>query len=63
MCQMSVFVKDGEKEELFQENVTRMEILDKGVRINTLFEGPADISDMRVDHIDFSAGRIVLNKQ
>jgi predicted RNA-binding protein len=63
MCQVSAYVKDGEKEELLKENVTKMEILEKGLRLSTLFEGPADLTDMILKHIDFSAGKIVLEKQ
>jgi predicted RNA-binding protein len=63
MCQMSVFVKDDGKEELLRENVTNLEILDKSIRISSLFEGPADLEDMVLRRIDFSAGKVLLEKQ
>lgn len=63
MCQVSAYVKDGEDEQLFKENVTSMEILDKGLRLRTLFEGETKLEDMILKHIDFSAGRVVLEKQ
>jgi hypothetical protein len=62
MCQVSAFVKDGDKEVLLRENVTSMEMLGDGVRVSTLFEGPADYHDLSVYHIDFSAGRVMLIK-
>jgi len=60
MCQVSAFVKDGDKEELLRENVTTMEMLGDGVRLSTLFEGPADYHKLSIHHIDFSAGRVIL---
>lgn len=63
MCQMSVYVENDGKEELLKENVTKMEIVGKGVRLSTLFEGAADFNDMVLQQIDFSAGRAVLIKQ
>ena len=62
MCQVSAYIKSGEQEELVKENVTRLEMLKNGVRINTLFEGSVDLEDMAVDHIDFTAGRLILGK-
>lgn len=62
MCQVSAFVKDGDKEELLRENVTSMEMLGDGVRVSTLFEGPADYHELSLHHIDFSAGRVILTR-
>ncbi len=62
MCQVSAYVKKGEQEELLKENVTTMEVLEKGLRITTLFEGPADYTDMVLKYIDFSGGRVILEK-
>ena len=62
MCQVSAFVKDGDKEELLRENVTSLEILGDGVRVSTLFEGPADYHELSVHHIDFSAGRVIFTR-
>lgn len=62
MCQVSAYVKKGEQEELLKENVTTMEVLEKGLRITTLFEGSADYTDMMLKYIDFSGGRVILEK-
>ncbi len=62
MCQVSAYVKDGDQEVLLRENVTSLEMLGEGVRMSTLFEGPADFLELSVDHIDFSAGRLILTK-
>ncbi len=63
MCQMSIFVEKGDNEALLKENVTRLEILDSGVRVSTLFEGPTDLDNMAVRFIDFTAGKVLLEKQ
>lgn len=63
MCQMSVYVEDDGKEELLKENVTKMEVMEKGIRLSTLFEGASDFNNMVLRHVDFSAGRAVLIKQ
>lgn len=62
MCQVSAFVKDGDKEELLRENVTSIEMQGDGIRVSTLFEGPADYHEYSVHYIDFSAGRVILTK-
>ncbi len=63
MCQMSMYFKDGDKEELLKENITTLEILEKSIRVSTLFEGPTDLDDMVVQKIDFTAGKMFLAKQ
>lgn len=63
MCQMSIFVKNGGKEELLKENVTNLEILDKSIRVSSLFEGSTDLDDMILRRIDFNAGKVFLEKQ
>lgn len=63
MCQVSAFVKEGDKEELFKENVTSMELLEKGIRMSTLFDGPAEYGELQIRSIDFSGGRVILEKQ
>lgn len=63
MCQMSIFVEKGGDEALLKENVTMLEILDSSVRVSTLFEGPTDLENMVVRSIDFSAGKVLLEKQ
>ncbi|MFN2353644.1 MAG: CooT family nickel-binding protein [Desulfopila sp.] len=62
MCQVSAYIKSDEQQELVKENVTRLEMLKNGLRISTLFEGAVDLEDMVVDHIDFTNGRLILEK-
>lgn len=62
MCQVSAFVKKGDTEELLSENVTSMEMLDSGVRMSTLFEGPVDYLELSLHRIDFSGGKVILTK-
>lgn len=62
MCQVSAYIKSGEQQELVKENVTRLEMLKNGLRIGTLFEGTVDLEGMVVDHIDFTNGRLILEK-
>lgn len=63
MCQMSAVVEHDGKVELIKENVTRLDVLSKGVRISTLFEGAIELSDMALHHIDFLAGKVFLQKE
>ena len=63
MCQMSAVVEQNGKFELVKENVTHLDVFDKGVKIKTLFEGSTELADMKIDHIDFLAGKIVLQKK
>ncbi len=63
MCQMSVFVKEGSEEQLLKENITKLEILDKSIRVSTLFEGPTDLENVTVRQIDFTAGKVFLERQ
>lgn len=63
MCQMNIFVKEGSKEELLKENITKLEILEKSVRVSSLFEAPTDLDDMILKQIDFTAGKVFLEKR
>jgi hypothetical protein len=62
MCQVSAFVKKGDKEELLRENVTSLEIRGDSIRVSTLFEGIVDFQELSLSHIDFSAGRVIFSK-
>ncbi len=62
MCQTSVFmVKDG-AEELLLENATTLEVLENGLKITTLFEGPQEIEGAKIGSIDFAGGKVVLEQ-
>jgi predicted RNA-binding protein len=63
MCQMSAVIDSEGKVEVLKENITRLDMLTTGVRISTLFEGPAELTGMTIHHIDFLAGKVFLQKQ
>lgn len=62
MCQTSVLLEKNGTEELLLENVTALEVLDKGVKITTLFEGAQEFSGVAIRRIDFSGGKVYLYK-
>ncbi len=61
MCQVNIYLKEEESEKLLHEHITKMEFIGQGVRISTLLEGTTELADMSVDHIDFSAGKIIVH--
>ncbi len=63
MCEMRVIVEHEGKEELLKENITKLEVLTNGVKVSSLFESPTELRDMVIDYIDFTAGKVVLEKQ
>lgn len=62
MCQMSVLVRDREKEELVMESVTRLEVKDGGVEVSTFFEEPKFVPGVQVQTIDFLDGKVFLEQ-
>lgn len=62
MCQVSAYVKEGDKEELLKENVTKLEVVAAGLRVSTLFEGAAELTGVTLEQVDFSAGKIILKR-
>ena len=62
MCQMSAVLEHDGEFELIKENITRLDVLTKGVKIGTLFEGETEFTDMSIHHIDFMAGKVFLKK-
>jgi predicted RNA-binding protein len=60
MCQTNAFVVSEKNEELLLENVTSLEVLEKGLRIATLFEGARDFPELAIRKIDFSGGKLLL---
>ncbi len=60
MCQVNLFMKEDNSERLLYENITQMETTLNGLRVSTLFEGTSEILNTMIDHIDFSAGKIVI---
>ena len=60
MCQISaVLVHDGQQEKIM-DNVTGLEVTDKGILLTTLFEEPKLLADARITTIDFMGGTVTL---
>jgi len=63
MCQMNVILDhDGEQEKIM-DNVTLLEVTDKGILVSTLFEEPKLIKSAWVKNIDFLSGEVILNSR
>ena len=60
MCQMRVVMEKEGSEEIMLENVTSIEILDKGIAVTTLFEGSKEIAGAVIRRMDFLAGKVFL---
>ena len=43
MCQTSVLMEKDGSDEVVLENVTTLEVVDKGLKISTLFEGSQEL--------------------
>jgi len=52
MCQATVYLVEGEREELVMREVTRLVTVEGGVRLRTFFEEPRFVPG-RVDQVDF----------
>ena len=61
MCQMRVVVEKEGAEEVMLENVTRLDVLEQGIAVATLFEGPREIVGAALRRIDFLAGKVYLS--
>jgi predicted RNA-binding protein len=55
-------VKNGE-EELLLENVTKLEVLDDGLKVTSLFEGTRDLIGVVIRSIDFAGGKVYLHQK
>ncbi len=62
MCQMSVLVREANKDELVMESVTRLEVKEGGVEVSTFFEEPKFVPGVQVEGIDFLGGKVFLEK-
>ncbi len=62
MCQTSVLMEKNGGDEVLLENVTMLEVLDKGLKITTLFEGPQEFLGVAIRRIDFTGGKVFLYK-
>jgi len=61
MCQMRVVVEKEGKEEVMFENVTRLDVIEQGVSVATLFEGSREIVGAVLRRIDFLGGKVYLS--
>lgn len=62
MCQMSVVIREAEKEELIMESTTRLDVKNGGIEVSTFFEEPKFVPDVQVQSIDFLGGKVFLEK-
>jgi len=62
VCQTNVVMEHGDSEELLLENVTDLQIIDGGLIMATLFEGPKEFPGVAFRRIDFNEGKVYLYK-
>ncbi|MEN8189947.1 MAG: CooT family nickel-binding protein [Thermodesulfobacteriota bacterium] len=63
MCQIRVVVEENEGEQLVLENVTRLDVVEQGIRLSSFFEEPVMVDHGVVKHIDFLDGKVVLARK
>jgi len=63
MCQMSIVLEKDQKSEIIIEEVTNIQITDKGLVINTFFDEPRLIDDAVIKEIDCIGSKITLLKK
>ena len=62
MCQTSVLMEKDGSDEVVLENVTTLEVVDKGLKISTLFEGSQELVGAVINRIDFAGGKVYLTQ-
>ena len=60
MCQLNVVVERANEQETVMEGVTALEVTADGIVLNTYFEAPKLIPNVRIQRIDFLGGSVVL---
>lgn len=60
MCQMSVVMEKKEQKEKIIEEVTKIEITDKGIIISTFFDDPKIIENAVIKEIDCLESTVTL---
>lgn len=60
MCQISVVVEEEGNRKKIMDGVTRLEVKENGVVLNTFFEEPQEIGGVVISSIDFLGGAVVL---
>lgn len=63
MCQISVVVEKSGEQESVMENVTSLQVTEKGVVLTTFFEEPLSVEDVVITKIDFLGGKVILSPQ
>ncbi len=63
MCQMKVMLDKEGQQELVMEDVTKLEVVEDGIRVSTLFEEPKTVSGVAVKTIDFMSGTLTLQSK
>jgi predicted RNA-binding protein len=60
MCQINVVVTKNGQDASLMESVTRLEVLDDGVRLHSYFEEPMVVGGVVIKQIDFLGGKVLL---
>ena len=60
MCQISVVVEKGDKQEKIMENVTGLQVAKDGVVLTSFFDEPLSVADVVISRIDFLGGKVFL---
>ena len=60
MCQISVVVEEEGSRKKIMDGVTKLEVKDSGVVLNTFFEEPQEVNGVVISSIDFLGGSVVL---
>ena len=63
MCQMKVMLDKEGQQELVMEDVTKLEVVEDGIRVSTFFEEPKTVSGVVVKTIDFISGTVTLQSK
>lgn len=63
MCQMSIYLEKEGSEECLMENASRLDVSGDLISVSTLFEEPKQIPGVRIQSIDFLAGKVLLKKE
>lgn len=62
MCQMSIVLEQDGTEESIMESASRLDVIEDGITVSTLFEESKQLSGVTIRSIDFLAGKVILQK-
>jgi predicted RNA-binding protein len=60
MCQVSVVLENDGSTEKVMDNVTLLEVDERGVTVSTFFEEPKFVAGASVKRMDFNVGQVTL---